>query len=238
MCAKPKPKQQEQYTVAIPPPEMDPAIRSWSVEAMQDIRCVMDLENPRVRVYQNFLTEAECDAMVEDCRDRLRPNGVVDAATGEDVRHEARTSEGTFYDVGANDLIKKIEHRAHLLSGVPVHHCEGIQILRYGIGAEYKPHYDYFDPTTAGYSKILQRQGQRIVTLIFYLNTCPEGGETIFPKLGIKVAAVKGTAVLFHNTFPDGSLVTDSLHGGCPVVQGEKWIGTKWMRERPYTHVD
>jgi prolyl 4-hydroxylase len=27
---------------------------------------------------------------------------------------------------------------------------------------------------------------------------------------------------------------TSSLHAGLPVIRGEKWIATKWLRERPY----
>ena len=32
----------------------------------------------------------------------------------------------------------------------PVSHGEGLQVLRYRPGAEYQPHYDYFDPKEPG----------------------------------------------------------------------------------------
>jgi prolyl 4-hydroxylase len=27
---------------------------------------------------------------------------------------------------------------------------------------------------------------------------------------------------------------TRTLHGGAPVIEGEKWVATKWLRERRF----
>lgn len=29
--------------------------------------------------------------------------------------------------------------------------------------------------------------------------------------------------------------MTGTLHAGAPVLEGEKWVATKWLRERAYT---
>ena len=55
---------------------------------------------------------------------------------------------------------------------------EGIQILHYLPGAEYKPHYDYFDPAQPGTASILRRGGQRVATLVMYLSEPARGGGT------------------------------------------------------------
>lgn len=61
-----------------------------------------------------------------------------------------------------------------------------------------------------------------------YLNTPARGGATIFPEAHFEVAAVKGNAVFFSYDRPHP--MTRTLHGGAPVLEGEKWILTKWLR--------
>ena len=79
--------------------------------------------------------------------------------------------------------------------------------------------------------------GQRVATLIMYLNTVEEGGETVFPEANIKVQPIKGNAVLFYyNCTPEGKERKEdplTLHSGYPVTKGDKWIITKWLRQKP-----
>ena len=106
---------------------------------------------------------------------------------------------------------------------------EGLQILRYRPGAQYRPHFDYFDPAQPGTAAVLERGGQRVATLIMYLQVPSRGGATIFPDVGLEVAPVKGHALFFSYDRPHESTAT--LHGGAPVTDGEKWVATKWLRE-------
>ena len=106
---------------------------------------------------------------------------------------------------------------------------EGLQVLRYRVGAEYQPHYDYFDPRHASSKAILERGGQRVATLVMYLNTPARGGATVFPDIKLDVMAQKGNAVFFSYDRPDPATLT--LHGGAPVLEGEKWVATKWLRQ-------
>ena len=100
--------------------------------------------------------------------------------------------------------------------------------MRYRPGAEYKPHHDYFDPVHPGTPRILERGGQRVGTLVMYLNTPDGGGATTFPDVGLEVAPVRGNAVFF--SYDRAHLSTKTLHGGAPVTAGEKWVATKWLR--------
>jgi prolyl 4-hydroxylase len=111
----------------------------------------------------------------------------------------------------------------------PLENGEGLQVLRYRPGAEYKPHYDYFDPAQPGTPSILKRGGQRVASLVMYLNTPTRGGATTFPDVNFEVGPVKGNAVFFSYDRPHP--MTRSLHGGAPVLEGEKWVATKWLRE-------
>ncbi len=131
--------------------------------------------------------------------------------------------------------MERLEHRIAALMNWPLENGEGLQVLRYGAGAEYKPHFDYFAPENKGNEKHLTPGGQRVSTLVLYLNDVPEGGETIFPDAHISVAAQQGSAVYFRYMNKLRQLNPLSYHGGSPVLSGEKWVMTKWMRESAHT---
>ena len=129
------------------------------------------------------------------------------------------------------DHLKALARIARLLRW-PVDHGEGLQVLHYRPGAEYKPHYDYFDPKEPGTAHIVRRGGQRVATLVMYLNNPLRGGGTTFPDVGLEVAPQRGHAVFFAYERPHPA--TRTLHGGAPVIEGEKWVATKWLRQREF----
>jgi prolyl 4-hydroxylase len=200
--------------------------------ADREVRVLAALKNPRVVVFGGLLADDECDQMIALARARLARSETVQSATGSNEVNAARTSEGMFFDRGEAPLCARIEARMAELMRWPVENGEGLQILRYGIGAEYRPHFDYFDPADPGTPAILQRGGQRVASLVCYLNTPARGGATIFPDVGLDVAPLKGNAVFFSYDRPAPATLT--LHGGAPVTEGEKWVATKWVREREF----
>ncbi len=217
----------------LPPPEKVPCPVEMNGPSLIDAgdRQVVVLANmlhPRVVVFGNVLSEEECDALVAMGRERLRPSSVFNPDSGADEPHEARTSQGTFFRRGENALCGRIEQRLASLVDWPLENGEGLQLLRYGPGAQYRPHYDYFDPGRPGAHVALSRGGQRVASIVMYLNTPARGGATTFPDARFEVAAVKGNAVFFAYDRPHP--MTASLHGGAPVMEGEKWVATKWLR--------
>ena len=99
--------------------------------------------------------------------------------------------------------------------------------MNYGVGEEYKPHFDFFPSGKVDSTK----GGQRVGTLLIYLNDVPMGGETVFQKVGLSIVPKKGSAVYFHYTNSKGQVDRLSLHSSIPVIEGEKWVATKWIRE-------
>ncbi len=195
------------------------------------IQVSLSVETPLLRVLDGMLTGQECDELIELARPRLQRALTVDS----DGRHQVdqrRTSEGMFFTLNEVPLVGRIERRLAGLLGVPANHGEGLQILHYLPGQEYEPHFDWFDPEQPGYEAITAVGGQRIASVVMYLNTPAQGGGTAFPELGLTVTARRGSAVYFAYEGGDHS----SLHAGLPVQRGEKWIATKWLRERPYSH--
>jgi prolyl 4-hydroxylase len=190
---------------------------------------LVNLLAPRVVVFGDLLSDDECDEMIALAGQRLARSETVQTETGASEVNEARTSQGMFFDRGEHPLVARIEARMAALLDWPLENGEGLQVLRYGPGAEYKPHYDYFDPAHSGTPVILQRGGQRVASLVCYLNTPAKGGATVFPDARLDVAPVRGNAVFF--SYDRAHPATRTLHGGAPVVDGEKWVATKWLRE-------
>jgi prolyl 4-hydroxylase len=214
--------------VPVPEPDLEGLPSSITIDG-HTIDIVTTMREPRVVVFGNLMTGDECDQMVELARARLARSETVVTSTGASEVNVARTSDGMFFDRGENDLCKRIEQRISGLVRWPVENGEGLQILRYKPGSEYKPHYDYFDPREPGTPTILRRGGQRVGTIVMYLAEPAKGGGTTFPDVHVEVAPKKGNAVFFSYDRPHAT--TKTLHGGAPVIEGEKWVATKWLRE-------
>ena len=198
----------------------------------RQVHVLQVMAQPRVVVFGNLLSDGECDALIAAARPRMvRSLTVATQASGEEINAD-RTSRGMFFTRGENELVKRIEARIARLVNWPAENGEGLQILRYPPGAQYKPHYDYFDPAEPGTPGILKRGGQRVATLVIYLSEPEKGGGTTFPDVHLEVAPKRGNAVFFSYERPHPS--SQTLHGGAPVIAGEKWIATKWLREREF----
>lgn len=204
------------------------------IAEQHDVQVLFACASPRVVLFGNVLSHAECDELVAQSQHKLTRSEVVDPATGDFKLDKARTSEGTHFLRAETTLIDTLEQRVASLTGIPLENQEPLQILHYGIGGEYEPHYDYFSEDSIGESKQLKHGGQRVATLIMYLNDVQAGGATLFPQLGIETKPRKGCAVYFENVNEAGEIDPRTLHAGAPVGKGEKWIATKWIREQAY----
>ncbi|XP_010546909.1 PREDICTED: probable prolyl 4-hydroxylase 4 [Tarenaya hassleriana] len=204
---------------------------------------------PRAFVYEGFLTDLECDHLISLAKSELKRSAVADNNSGESKLSEVRTSSGTFISKAKDPIVSGIEDKISTWTFLPKENGEDIQVLRYEHGQKYDAHFDYF------HDKVnIARGGHRIATVLMYLSNVTKGGETVFPeaeeplrrklsdhnkedlsdcaKKGIAVKPKKGDALLFFNLHPDAIPDPMSLHGGCPVIEGEKWSATKWI------HVD
>ncbi|MBP6534373.1 MAG: 2OG-Fe(II) oxygenase [Arenimonas sp.] len=126
--------------------------------------------------------------------------------------------------------LKLLQLRLANAAQLPLSNAEPLILLRYQPGQEYKPHRDYLPPSRyvaleAGGA------GQRLRTVIAYLNAPETGGETAFPLLGQSIKPQRGHVLRFDNMDGDGRINEHSLHAGLPVKQGLKWICTLWIRQ-------
>ena len=188
----------------------------------REIDIVTRLEEPLIVILGNVLSNEECDELIRLSKDKMKRSKI---GTTREI-NELRTSSSTFLEERENEIITRVEKRVSTIMNIPIEHGEGLQILQYTPGQEYKAHKDFFSTTSHG------TNNNRISTLVMYLNDVEQGGETYFPKLNFSVTPKKGMAVYFEYFYTDQHLNDLTLHGGAPVITGEKWVATQWMRKQ------
>ncbi|WP_342512385.1 2OG-Fe(II) oxygenase [Sporosarcina sp. FSL K6-1522] len=188
----------------------------------REIDIIMTKQDPLIVILGNVLSNEECEELIRLSKDKMQRSKI--GATRE--VNEIRTSSSMFFKDSEHGIVAKVEKRIASIMNIPIEHGEGLQILQYTPGQEYKAHHDFFKST----SKVANNN--RISTLVMYLNDVEQGGETFFPKLELSVSPQKGTAVYFEYFYNDEILNDLTLHGGAPVIAGEKWVATQWMRKQ------
>jgi len=191
-------------------------------------------EQPAIAVLGNVFSAEECAELIELSRPRLVPSTIVNPYSGENEVTTDRTSFGMFFGLRESAFIARLDERVSELMNLPLENGEGFQVLRYPEGAETTAHFDFLQATNDANRASIARSGQRVSTLIVYLNDVASGGETVFPKLGLSVVPQRGNAVYFEYCNSLSQVDHLSLHAGNPVLGGEKWVATKWMRERRF----
>jgi len=191
--------------------------------------------DPILYVVSNFVSDLECEAFIKASKGKLQPSTVI--SSDKSKQHESRTSKNCWIEHNANDIVHEVSKRLSILTQIPIRNAEQYQLVFYKQGTQYKPHFDSFDFETAEGKKHWEPGGQRMLTVLIYLNNVEEGGGTNFPELGVTISANKGDVVVFHNTLAKPSSIAHpkinpkSLHAGMPVITGEKWMVNLWFRE-------
>lgn len=191
-------------------------------------------DSPRIRVIGGFATAPECRWLIAASRDRLSRATVLDRATGALVEDPARNNSALSLMFTEMHVVAEIlRTRIAFATRVPVRVFEPAQILRYEVGQEFVPHHDFLDAASPGFQEELAACGQRLATFLIYLNDDFEGGDTAFPKLGLRHRGRTGDAVFWANLDRENRPDPLTLHAGMPPTSGEKWVLSQWIRERP-----
>jgi prolyl 4-hydroxylase len=193
----------------------------------------VDVPDYSIQEIDNFLTNEECDTLIQIASNRLEPSRVyTDKADLNDT--ENRKSDQAWLLNDMNPLIQKISEKIAQLSGYPIVNQEDLQVVHYEPGGFFKTNYDACEGTKSFCERMDGTAGPRLWTYLVYLNDNMTGGETVFPYLNKKVTPKKGKMVVFQSTNDEGLLIRQSLHGGEPVASGVKWIANKWIRKNNY----
>lgn len=183
-------------------------------------------------VIENFLGEEECNKLIDKIEKKpIRSRvygGKFKAASGVTT---FRTSSTASMNPRGFPYIEKIDKRISRHLNIPIQLGEITQGQRYLVGQEFKDHYDFFGKgSMKGHG---EKWGNRTWTFMIYLNDDLEGGETHFSALGIKFKPKRGMAVYWQNMDENGVVNKYTKHAGRPVIEGKKYIITKWFREKP-----
>lgn len=194
------------------------------------------LETPRARSISGVLTPWECDYLIARAAPRLEPAHTSDSSEKKLEASEYRDSSATKFWVLAQDIIiARIERKLALAAESPLDYGEDLVVLNYKPGERYHPHCDGFHPDLPEQAAEIDLRGQRIRTILVYLNEDYEGGETRFLHGNATFRGKKGQALVFENVNEEGAVDERSVHEGMPVKIGEKWLASKWLRNKSQT---
>ena len=187
---------------------------------------------PRIRKATGFLPAAACDWLVWRANARLEPAHAYE----EDCQaglHDMRNNSEAVFGLLDTDLVMLLtQARIAAITGVPQAMMEAPRVFLYRPGEEFAPHHDYLDPHDPSVAQELDRNGQRIVTFLLYLNDDYDGGETDFPLVQLRHRGAKGDALYFANTGEGDAPDHQTLHAGLPPTRGSKWLLSQWLRNR------
>ncbi|MBS0574935.1 MAG: 2OG-Fe(II) oxygenase [Proteobacteria bacterium] len=186
---------------------------------------------PEIATWDDCLGDEECRYIIYSGARFLERSQVIHPHTGQPLEKGLRISQDMAFVPTHDDVgIRLLQRRLARLAGFDLAPCEPLTLLRYRPGEEYRPHRDYFTPSAP---QLAQPGGQRHSTVCLYLNDVERGGETVFPECRVSVQPRRGRAVMFRNLHPDARPDPRSLHAGLPVLVGEKWLATCWIRSQP-----
>lgn len=180
---------------------------------------------PLFQVLPQFLTEAECNALIKQSKPRLKP-AMVGMKT-QSQNDSIRNNSVCFLPRKSSTVVRSINERLSALLNIPVSHFEDIQVGHYKKGEFYKKHSD---------DALEVRTNPRSFTLLMYLNDVKKGGETEFPNLGLRAIPRRGNAILFRPVEKrDGKYhsLNETVHEALTIEEGEKWIATIWVHFQP-----
>jgi len=99
---------------------------------------------------------------------------------------EIRTSQNTWLWYESNPWLSKIKQRLEDVTGLSTESAEPLQLVNYGIGGQYEPHFDFMDVSLSSYSDeeliemfffsqddghaVFGWKGNRLLTALFYVS--------------------------------------------------------------------
>ncbi|XP_030080738.1 prolyl 4-hydroxylase subunit alpha-2-like isoform X2 [Drosophila hydei] len=179
--------------------------------------------DPLVVVFHDVLSSGEIDEMQLITKPFLERT-LIQHAFGAHIIQKFRTSKGMWINRNHNNLTLRIARRIMDMVDLDLQGSEPFNVMNYGIGGHYNTHYDYYNNSSV--------TDNRMATVLFYMTDVEQGGATVFPVLKQAVSPKRGSALFWYNIKHNGNRDPRTLHGGCPVLVGSKWIFTQWINER------
>ena len=191
------------------------------------------IDNSLVELYtiDNFLNDFECQEVIKITKKYSKESTVVNYSSDRNTSNWRTSLTCHLNDINENkEIISKINQKICLTINIEDTFSEPIQAQYYQVGKQFKPHTDYFDPGTN--INDVELKGNRTWTFMIYLNDVKIGGETHFPIINKSIKPKRGMALIWNNNDLNGKPNYNTLHQGMPPIEGEKYIITKWFRQK------
>ncbi|KAM8975350.1 prolyl 4-hydroxylase subunit alpha-3 [Pelodytes ibericus] len=185
--------------------------------------------DPYVVIYHDFLSDMESETIKGLAAPWLARSVVASGEKQSTVDY--RISKSAWLKNTLHPVIVQLDVRIAAVTGlnVQVPYAEHLQVVNYGIGGHYEPHFDH---ATSRKSPLYRTNtGNRLATFMIYLSSVDVGGSTAFIYANFSTPVVKNAALFWWNLHSNGEGNEDTLHAGCPVLIGSKWVANKWIHE-------
>ena len=181
-----------------------------------------------------FLSVKECKLILQELRFVYWQASTVVKRKGRQtyscLSEESRkslTAHQEWFSDELNAKLLEIETRVGQWLDVNTGNLEYWQATRYGKGDSFDYHLD------GGLWK-KSESGERVRTILLFLNTPLKGGATHFRALNRKIKAETGRLLVWNNLLPSGNANYATIHSGQAVLAGNKTTLVTW--ERQLTH--
>ena len=228
------------YTCADPNFETSPTLYTKTVNAEDstlNLNVLFDSSHAKIWTADNFINENECDILRTYGKPKLTRATVADVDGGAIVSESRKAQQARYFFNSGKKLpleedplyvvFKKIYNITNQMTGYGLspEGQEGFMIIQYDKTDEYAPHCD------GSCDDDQVQKGGRIATAVVYCTVPEVGGGTTFTKADVFVKPKQGMVTFFAYKGPDNMMDPGfTEHSGCPVIVGEKWISTAWMR--------
>ncbi|KAF2367394.1 Prolyl 4-hydroxylase alpha-subunit N-terminal [Trinorchestia longiramus] len=178
--------------------------------------------DPLILLFHGVISDAEIQEIKSVADPDLQTTEVHSFVTHKKMRSLARIGKTAWVPQGKNKKVDQVLGRVESMTGLSTASAEDMHVLNYGVGGHYDVHVDFFNL----YSKEMKARvegGDRMATVLFYLNDVAAGGSTVFPVVGVAVEGRRGSALYWHNLKRSGAGDYNTAHASCPVLLGEKW---------------
>ncbi|KAL1505429.1 hypothetical protein ABEB36_004999 [Hypothenemus hampei] len=187
--------------------------------------------DPDLFIYHNVIADSEIETVKRLAQPRFQRATVQNSETGALETAQYRISKSAWLKEIEHKHVADIAQRVADMTGLSMETAEELQVVNYGIGGHYDPHFDFARREEKNAFKNLGT-GNRIATVLFYMSDVAQGGATVFPVVKTALWPKKGTAAFWYNLFPSGDGDKRTRHAACPVLAGSKWVSNKWIHER------
>ncbi|XP_073404637.1 prolyl 4-hydroxylase subunit alpha-3 [Dendrobates tinctorius] len=184
---------------------------------------------PYIALYHDFVSDYEAEKIKELASPWLQRSVVASGV--QQAQAEYRTSKSAWLKDTVHPVLANLDVRITAATGLyaKAPYAEYLQVVNYGIGGHYEPHFDH---ATSRKSPVYRtNMGNRIATFMIYLSSVHLGGSTAFIYANFSTPVIKNAAIFWWNLQRNGDGIEDTLHAGCPVLLGSKWVANKWIHE-------